>query len=165
MQKPKSSLIVSPNLGCPEIVSLESTKQPEFRVILAAPLSDEFDSAAHTLAAHPSFDGEGHGFMLEIASARKLGDESIPATFTDVNETRLLISTTLRTEVFPGHAFWEISAKPKFEIDDQYLRVANGKPRSTLYDLTLAVRSEVVGRVRHALCLRMGESMVKFVHL
>ena len=173
MNKPKSSLIVSPNLGCPEIVSLEAINKDGFRVIIAAPASEDFDAAAHKLSARPSFDWKDlptdnekdHEFTLEITQARKLEDEALPARFKDVSETRLLISTTLRTELFPEHAFWEVWARTTTVINEKHLRTVKGTRRSTLYDLSLAVHSVVVGRVKHALCLRVGDSTVKFVHL
>lgn len=40
-----------------------------------------------------------------------------------------------------------------------------GTPRSTLYDLSLKVHDTVVGRVKHALCLRVDDPTAKFVHL
>jgi len=171
--KPKSSRIVSPNLGCPEIVSLPALQERGFRVIIAAPALEDFDAAAHKLKARPSFDWKDlptdkekdHEFTLEITHARKLEDEALPARFEDVSETRSLISTTLRTEVFPDHSFWEVWAKPRTVIDEKHLRTVKGTRRSTLYDLSLVVRDQVVGRVKHALCLRVGDSTVKFVHL
>ena len=165
MNKPTSSLIVSPNLGCPEIVGLQSLEQDGFRLIIAAPASEDFDAKAHSLSATPSFGGEGQEFALGISPARKLEDEALPLSFTDVSETRLLISTTLRTKLLPGYAFWEVRAKPKFPVGELHLRTVARHPRSTLYDLALSVNGKVVGRVKHALCLRVGDSTVKFVHL
>jgi len=168
MKKPTSSLILSPNLGCPEIVSVQALKENGFRIIIAAPASEHFD-AAHSLRARPSFKGEGQDFALEISSLRKLEDEALPERFGELGETRLLISTTLRTELFPGHDFWEVWAKPGPEEeqdgDSKYFRRAGNSNRSTLYDLELGLHGTVVGRVRHALCLRVGGAEVKFVHL
>lgn len=165
MNKPKSSLIVSPNLGCPEIVSLQEINQHGFRVVIAAPVSEDFDATAHRLTASPSFGGSSQEFMLELTGAQKLENETLPPAFKDIGETRLLISTTLRTELFPRYAFWALWAKPKTAIGERYLRTVNRNPRSTLYDLALSVNGVVVGRVRHALCLRVGDSSIKFVHL
>lgn len=165
MNKPKSSLIMSPNLGCPEIVSVPAMNDRGFRVIIAAPVSEDFDAAAHTLSANPSSGGQGQDFTLKLTGARKLEDEALPSCFENVGETRLLISTTLRTELFPKHAFWEVWAKPRPPIGEQHLRTVNRNPRPTLYDLALSVHGVVVGRVKHALCLRVGDSTVKFVHL
>lgn len=165
MNKPKCSLIMSPNLGCPEIVSVQAINERGFRVVIAAAISEDFEAAAHTLSASRSFGGQSQEFTLEFTGAYKLEDEALPLRFEDVGATRLLISTTLRTELFPGYAFWAMWAKPKIPIGEQHLRIVNRNPRSTLYDLTLSVGGVVVGRVRHALCLRVGDSGVKFVHL
>jgi len=174
MNKPKSSLIMSPNLGCPEIVGRETISKKGFRVIIAAPVSEDFDDKAHSLSATPSFQGDGQEFALELVCieqfptpklARKLEDEALPLGFKDVSETRLLISTKLRTELFPQHAFWEVRVKPKTSIEDKHFRTAKGGRRSTLYNLELKVGGIVVGRVKHALCLRVDDAGVKFVHL
>ena len=165
MKKPKSSLIVSPNLGCPEIVGVQAINEHGFRVVIAVPASEDFDAAAHTLSACPSFGGRDREFALALTEPRKLEDEALPPAFKDVGETRLLISTTLRTELFPEHDFWAVWAKPMIEIRECHLRTVNGIQRSSLYDLALAVRGEVVGRVRHCLCLRVDDSTVRFVHL
>src|SRR5215470_5911127 len=165
MIKPKSSLILSPNLGCPEVVSLKAINERGFLAVIAVPLSKEFDIAAHELKARASFEGEGHEFTLELTGAHKLEDETLPCQFADLSETRLLISTTLRTKVFPRHAFWAMRARPKVIVDEQHLRTVNRNPRSTLYDLALSFKGAVVGRVRHSLCLRVEDSWVKFVHL
>lgn len=165
MQKPTSSLIVSPNLGCPEIVTLPETREGKFRVVIATPMSEDFDLAAHTLSACPSFSGEGQEFMLELVEPLKLVDEGLPSQFYDLGETRLLISTTLRTQLFPGYAFWTMWARPRVSIGRPHFRTVKRRPCSTLYDLALSVKGLVVGRVRHALCLRVRDSGVKFVHL
>jgi hypothetical protein len=163
MIKPKSSFILSPNLGCPEIASDQAINERGFRVVIA--VSEEFDTATYALKASPSFAGQGQDFTLELAGAQKLHTEGLPSRFEDVSETRLLISTTLRTELFPGYSFWAMWVKPKIVIGEQHLRTVNGHLRSTLYDLALAVGGVVVGRVRHALCLRVGDPCVKFIHL
>ncbi len=48
MNKPKSSLIVSPNLGCPEIVSVPAMNDRGFRVIIAAPVSEDIRCRSRT---------------------------------------------------------------------------------------------------------------------
>jgi hypothetical protein len=195
VNKPKASLIVtskivtskivgarivSPNLGCPEIVNLASINGQGIRVIIAAPVSEDFDSASYSLSAYPSCAAErrerenqksedqefaNRSFSLTLDGAQKLDAEALPGHFDNVSETRLLISTTLRTELFPEHVFWAFWAKPETHLDEMYLRKATGGRRSTLYDLSLSVGGNVVGRVKHALCLRPEEAGVRFVHL
>ena len=162
--------ILSPNLGCPELVSLAGINERGIRVIIAAPPSEDFNAAAYTLSACPSFDGENQKFKhqefaLWLTGAQKLEAEALPGHFEDVSETRLLISTTLRTGLFPGFAFWSVCARPKTTLGEEHFRKVKGSPRSTLYDLSLSMGSNVVGRVKHALCLRPEQSGVRFVHL
>ncbi|HWO34810.1 MAG TPA: metallophosphoesterase, partial [Candidatus Acidoferrum sp.] len=172
--------IVGPNLGCPEIVSLTTINERGLRVIIAAPVSETFEAAGYSLKARPSSvaqsresgDGEsanhesdGLSFALQITCAKKLEAEALPDRFDDLSDTRLLISTTLRTELFPEHAFWNVCARPETPLDEKYFRKAKGTPRSTLYDLSLSVQGNEVGGVKHALCLRPEEAGVQFVHL
>ncbi len=165
MRKPKSSLILSPNLGCPEIVDVAAMSDGGFRVILATPDTEELTSS-YALVASPSYPAEGQEFALKKLTARgKLQDEALPVDFSAVDQTRLLISTTVRTQLFPGYAFWEVTAQPDKRLGDENLRLVKGERRSTLYDLALKVGNETVGRVRHALCLRPGGGPVNFVHL
>ena len=128
--------------------------------------SEQFDKKL-TLAACPSYENEGEGFSLDLdaASACKLDDETLPAAFNDLDETRRLISTTVRKQVFPGHVFWEVAAKPSTELGKKSLRTVGGRERSTLYDLELSAAGKVFGRVRHALFLRVGSDAINFVHL
>jgi len=188
--KPKSSFvvggkvvgahIVSPNLGCPEIVSLASINEHGIRVILAAPATEDFDAEAYTLSASLSSAAsrqkpekhetdqqklEDGSFALQLSGAQKLEAEALPGHFGDLSETRLLISTTLRAELFPEHSFWAVYAKPATHLDEKYFRKVKGASRSTLYDLSLSVENNVMGRVKHALCLRPAEAEVRFVHL
>lgn len=159
--------LVGPNLGCPEILSPEAINEDGFRIILAVPSSDHLELASSEIVARPSFRGEGQEFLLALNSARKLEDELLPTRFEDVSETRLLISTTLRTKILPGCVFWELRAKPKVKIHKtHHCRNVRGVFRSTLYDLALSVRGVTVSSVRHAVCLRIAEDdAVKFVHL
>jgi hypothetical protein len=164
MMKPKSSLIISPNLGCPEITAIEVLNDRGFQMVIATAASEEFDTRAHSMTAMPSFDGAGEAFGLEISAAEKLANEALPAHFEDLGETRLLISTTLRKTLLPDYCFWRVTAKPKVALGDQHLRNTEGAARSTLYELTLAVNGVHVGHVHHSLCLRIGRG-VKFVHV
>jgi hypothetical protein len=167
MNKPKSALILSPNLGCPEIVNFDDLHKGQgFRVIVATLDSEQFDKKL-ALAACPSYENEGEDFSLNLdaASACRLDDEALSAAFNELGETRRLISTTVRTQVFPGHFFWEVMAKPATELGTKTLRAVGGGARSTLYDLRLSAAGKVIGRVRHALFVRVGSDTVNFVHL
>jgi hypothetical protein len=172
--------IVGPNLGCPEIVSLATINERGVRVIIAAPASENFEAAVYSLKARPSSAAQSRGseegeaakhqfddrsFVLQLSRAQKLEAEALPGHFDDLSETRLLISTTLRTELFPEHVFWAVWAKPEIQLDEKYFRKAKGAARSTLYDLSLSVQGNEVGGVKHALSLRPEKAGVQFVHL
>src|SRR5262249_3230653 len=151
----------------PAIVTFDDLHKGQgFRLIVATLDSEQFDRKL-TLAACPSYENEGERFSLDFdaASACKLDDEALPGAFNDLSETRRLISTTVRTQVFPGYFFWEVMARPTTVLGTKSLRAVGGRERSTLYDLELSAAGKVIGRVRHALFLRIGGDAVNFVHL
>ena len=120
------------------------------------------------MQAEPSCPEEGGGkkFSLHMADLGELHDDALPESFAAVAETRLLISTTLRSTVFKNQArFWSFRVKPQDGVGRDSLRRVNGQPRSTLYDLVLYQGQEETHRVKHALCLRVPSSEVRFVHL
>jgi hypothetical protein len=157
-------IILSPNLGCPEIINLQAINGVGLRIVVAAPTTDAAKVQAFTLDAYPSFEHEGTHFRLQLAGAQELRDEALPPWFKHVDETRLLVSTLLRTRILPAYSFWTAWAKPTTEIDEKHLRVVR-ETRSTLYDLYLPIPGCETRRVRHALCLRESKPCVKFVHL
>src|SRR5215469_9914388 len=166
MKKPKSSsFILSPNLGCPEVVSPQQILHDGFLVVIAAPTSEDFDTDKYAVYATPSFAGEGQEIEFELNKVHKLDDESLPLKFDTLGSTRLLISTTVRTGLFPEHTFWSMWARPKNDVTQQHFRSVGRARRSTLYDLSFAISGVFAGRVHHALCLRADNAAAKFVHL
>lgn len=166
MKKPKSSpFIVSPNLGCPEVVSPQQILNDGVLVVIAALTPEDFDTDQYVVYATPSFPGEGQQIEFELNEVEKLDDEALPLKFDTVNSTRLLISTAVRTGLFPGYTFWSMWAKPKNDVAQPHFRTVGRARRSTLYDLALAINGMVAGRVHHALCLRAHDAAVKFAHL
>ncbi|HEX6802496.1 MAG TPA: metallophosphoesterase [Terriglobales bacterium] len=166
MKKPKSSaLLVSPNLGCPEVLSPQALLESGLRVVIATRNSEDFATSKYTVHATPSFASEGRNIEFELTRIQELNDEALPLKFDSVGATRLLITTTLRTSLFPECTFWAMRAKPRNELTEEHFRAFNNARRSTLYDLALALNGVVAGRVPHALCLRANDAAVKFVHL
>lgn len=161
----KAPVILSPNLGCPEIVNLQTINERGVRVVIAAPPVGAAEIEALALTACPSFKDEGKHFVMRLAGVRELKDEALPPRFEHVDDARLLITTLLRTQILPGYVFWTAWAKPTTDIKEELLRLVD-EPRSTLFDLELSTNGVVPpSRVRHALCLRVSNSRVKFVHL
>ena len=161
--------IVSPNLGCPLILSANAPQDTHAYLVLAESREEDIPEwASYGLQAEPSFPEHGGGkkFLLDMKELEELKDDALPESFTDVAETRLLISTTLRSIVFRNQArFWSFRLSPKNGVGQDNLRQVNGDPRSTLYDLVLCRGQKETHRVKHALCLRPCSPKVHFVHL
>jgi Calcineurin-like phosphoesterase len=95
-----------------------------------------------------------------------LTEGTLPSSFERIEETRFLISTTLRSWIFAGKArFFRYSAKITFPILDETLRGVGNQPRPTLYDLLLTKDGQIVSTAFHALCLRPIEERLRFIHL
>jgi len=175
MNLPSMPRILGPNLGCPEILTLQQLRDPGFEILVAVAASAGQPGPDWSLRAVPSFAGEGVPFELELkgpdgASApQEVADDGLPQVLGRVEETRRLTSTTLRSEIFEGKArFWVFSAKSKEPLADRHFRgtTTEKKPLPTLYDLELRTpNKECVHRVLHALCLRGDGKPVRFVHL
>ena len=167
--------ILGPNLGCPEILTLQQVSNPGFEILVAVAASAGQPGQDWSLHAVPSFAGEGVPFELELKGPdgesvpREAADDGLPQVLGRVEETRRLTSTTLRSEIFEGKArFWVFSAKAKDPLGDRHFRgtSAEKQPLPTLYDLELhTAHKECVHRVPHALCLRGDGKPVRFVHL
>jgi Calcineurin-like phosphoesterase len=157
--------IISPNLGCPLILSLPQMEKDGITVILGLPSKDSHWDKLH-IHAVPSYEKEGTDFALELSNPRELTDARLPQSFSDVLETRLLISSTLSQGIFEGQArFWSFRLRAKAPLNQSCYRTAGGTVRNTLYDLTLSLGNGVCHIAPHALCLRPESLEVRFIHL
>ena len=152
--------ILSPNLGCPQILSIEELNTKGFPLVIA---EDSPSTDALSVFADPSFRGEGTGFKLYLTDGEELSDGSLPATFGDVEETRFLISTTLKTIMGGKAKFFRYQAKPSFNVGPDAYRQAKGKERGTLYNLCLSKSGTQEEKVHHALYLRPDKEELKFI--
>ena len=156
--------ILSPNLGCPIIVSPEDIQTKGLDIVMAE--EDRHSADRFSLLAHPSYIGEGKEFALELKGREELTEGTLPSIFERIEETRFLISTTLRSWIFAGKArFFRYQAKIASPILDEGLRRVGNQPRPTLYDLFLARDGQIVSTTSHALCLRPMEERLRFIHL
>lgn len=155
--------ILSPNLGCPVIVSPDDLRQDGVDVVIAEPA--DAPRSAYTLAAKPSCEGEGETFTLSLGDRHELTETGLPRAFDRVEQTRFLISTVLRSSIFAGQArFVRFSAKPAAGLGSEQLRTVSGNPRLTLYDLVLSRGAEELCTVFHALALRPAAGTLRFIH-
>jgi hypothetical protein len=155
--------ILSPNLGCPIIVSPKDFMHDGVDVVIVEPVNAiRID---YSIVAKPSYEDEGQQFDLFLGDRRELTDPGLPRAFDRVDETRFLISTILRTSIFAGKArFVRFSAKPKATLSDPQLRMVSSEPRITLYNLILRKGVEELFTVFHALALRPGGGTLRFIH-
>ena len=129
--------ILSPNLGCPQIVSTDAFKSSGTDIVLAG-CRGESDWTGFYLQAVPSYALEGREFTLVLYDQVELDSDELPHRFDDVSESRYLISTTLRSSIFNGKAqFWRLRIRPQHELGDTHMRSVQGSARPTLYDLIL----------------------------
>ncbi|MGI9102218.1 MAG: metallophosphoesterase [Terriglobales bacterium] len=163
---PTTPRIVSPNLGCPEVVSPGSLDSTGVNVVIAVGEHEIPSASVYSLWAVPCRSGDGKEFELAIADSERLEDDSLPNEFSDVADTRKVLSTLLRRKLLSNCSFWYTKARPKQTGNDRLRRVA-GSARATLYDLSLrrAGTGDELCRVHHALCLRAANADVKFIHL
>ncbi len=156
--------ILSPNLGCPFIVSPEELGTRGIDIVMAEEKGGSADG--FSLLAHPSYSGEGRDFFLELKGREELTEDTLPPTFQDINETRFLISTTLRSSIFAGKArFFRYRAKPPSHPSQELWRRDGEETKPALYDLTMIKADQKFATVFHALCLRPRKDNLNFIHL
>jgi hypothetical protein len=156
--------ILSPNLGCPFILSHEELNSKGFSLVIAA--GGNSPPPHLSLTVRPSYPGEGKEISLKMGGPHELSWATLPERFTSIEETRFFISTTLKTFLFGGQArFFRYEARPAQETGfDVYRKVAQ-KFCPTLYDLHFEEQDGKPGFVPHALCLRPGSKDLRFIHL
>jgi calcineurin-like phosphoesterase family protein len=162
---PAMPRILSPNLGCPEITSLETLENAGASIVVASPQGNR-DWTQYQLRAKPSYVGEGRAFSLVLFEPEVLVGEELPQSIRDVSNTRLLISHTLRSSLFRNRAvFWKFRIRASEKMGSHHLRETQGGLRPTLYDLALCQDGGALHEVKHSLCLRPPSPEVRFIHL
>jgi hypothetical protein len=158
--------ILSPNLGCPIIVSLNDPLPDGIDVVIAEPI--DAARSDYGIVAKPSYykdETDGQEFRLVLEDRHELTDFGLPPDFDRVGQTRWQISTTLRASIFAGKArFVRFSARPEAAVTEQHLRKVSGDPRITLYNLVLRRGAEELFTVWHALALRPAQGKLRFIH-
>ena len=156
--------ILSPNLGCPIIVSPGDLETEGFDLVTAE--EEDRPAGRLSLLARPSYSDEGRPFVMELRDREELTETTLPATFARIEETRFLISTALRSWVFAGRArFFRYRAKRIYSLGDERMRRVGDQPRPTLYDLLLTRDGQTASTALHALCFRPGGERLRFIHL
>lgn len=140
-------LILSPNLGCPQIISLEKmNKGTKFLTLIiageygefASPTKEKFEGA---FKLTPSYNGEGYDEEIDLiidGFEEITGWNQVP-NFAETEGTMTLISSELHYEVFEEKTrYWKIDTKIQEGIEFSWmLRKQNNVFLPTLYDLLL----------------------------
>ncbi|MBZ5654701.1 MAG: metallophosphoesterase [Acidobacteriia bacterium] len=162
--------ILSPNLGCPLILSAPDLSREGFEIVLVC-CAQEWGSATFQVRAVPSFQDDGVSeFSLDLRERSEITEQGLPARFENLSETRFLISTTLRNALSDGKArFGRGQVFPVKSVDNNQIRRAGASPRPTLYDLQLLDNGRVLHTALHAICVcpesRTESRDVRFIHL
>lgn len=158
-------LILSPNLGCPVIISISDKGVGDGSLPVLIAHSSSPSKGQLSLWAKPSYNGEGTAFKLKLREMTELTDEGLPSEFENVDETRDLVSKAVRERIFSGSArFFRFRAQCASLRAERHLRTP-GKYLPTLYNLVLVQDGHEICLAFHALCLRRADPRIKFLHV
>ena len=172
MEQTEFPIIISPNLGCPEIVSVEELKKGKtIRLIMAghygefaSPLRQEFEGA---LYLRPS-DGGGAEIPLSIMDdPKEITDWNLLSAFSNIGATREIINSELHYNVLGEETrYWKIDVSIK-DDHSTLLRRNGDKYLPKLFDLVFKDKSNKWEKVNyHAIqFVQDFRSEFNFVHL
>ena len=73
-----SSVMLSPNLGRPQLMAPEELHKGAVTLVLATSDGEPSDWSVYTVKAQPSYAGEGQAFELDLSEPEVLDDDSLP---------------------------------------------------------------------------------------
>lgn len=152
-------LIISPNLGCPLIISLDELKQGKtIQLIIAEqyslptiPLNGEFLGTLYLRRSNSNIEGDHKDILLSIkGEPNEIVDWNQLSEFDCIEGTRKIINSELHYKVFGEHTrYWEIKASINIDDFNALLRQVNGEYRPCLYDLIYVDRSKKWERINY----------------
>lgn len=156
----KSPLVLSPSLGCPQIISL--TKSAPISVIVASE-DEQFGSWSLIPSFSNQYNSLNHIPLIQrdILEIPKHCDPAILS----VNDTELILSRELLSEVLGGDLrIFKVTLALSDSDPSQVLRKVNNNFRPTLYDLSL--EGPATQSRPHAVCLTQSKDKdLRFIHL
>lgn len=172
MERTDFPLIISPNLGCPEIVSVEGLKNGKTLPLIIAgrygssvlPVKKMFDGV---FFVRPSDGGSPEIPLYVTDDPREIRDWDLLSEFSDLAATREIINSELHYNVLGEETrYWKISVSIK-EGHDGLLRENNGRLLPRLFDLVLLDKSQEWEKVNyHAVqFVPYLKKEVNFIHL
>lgn len=170
-------LIISPNLGCPLIISLDELKQGKTISLIIAgqyslptiPLNGEFLGTLYLRRSNSNIDGDHKDILLSIkGEPREIVDWNRLSEFDCIEGTRKIINSELHYKVFGEHTrYWEIKASINTDDSNAILRQGTSKYRPCLYDLVYVDSSKKWERINYH-SVQFVESFTNnftFIHL
>ena len=110
-------LIISPNLGCPLIISLDELKQGKTIPLIIAgqyslptiPLNGEFLGTLYLRRSNSNIDGDHKDILLSIkGEPSEIVDWNRLSDFNSPEDTRRIINSELHYKVFGEHSrYWK----------------------------------------------------------
>jgi len=170
-------LIISPNLGCPLIISLDELKQEKtIQLIIAGqyslptiPLNGEFLGTLYLRRSNSNIEGDHKDILLSIkGEPREIVDWNRLSEFDCIEGTRKIINSELHYKVFGEHTrYWEIKASINTDDSTAILRQVTSKYMPCLYDLVYIDSSKKWERINYH-SVQFVESFTNkftFIHL
>lgn len=170
-------LIISPNLGCPLIISLDELKQEKtIQLIIAGqyslptiPLNGEFLGTLYLRRSNSNIEGDHKDILLSIkGEPREIVDWNRLSEFDCIEGTRKIINSELHYKVFGEHTrYWEIKASINTDDSNAILRQVTSKYMPCLYDLVYIDSSKKWERINYH-SVQFVESFTNkftFIHL
>ncbi|UCH08351.1 MAG: metallophosphoesterase [Deltaproteobacteria bacterium] len=179
MERAEFPLIMSPNLGCPRIVSLEGLKKGETIPLIiaglygefASPLRDAFEGV-FCLRLCDSLGGNAHDIPLHpVDDPEEIKDWNLLSDFTSIDGTQRIFNSELHYNVLGEETrYWRLDVAIREEDSDNFrslLRKRGRKTLPTLYDLILRNKEGKEERVNyHAIqVVQSTRGGCKFIHL
>lgn len=173
MKPTEFPLIISPNLGCPEIVSVEELKKEKTTIPLivagqfgefVSPVKEIFEGAFYL---RPSDGGSAEIPLYIMDDPKEITSWNMLSDFSNLSATREIINSELHYNIFGEETrYWKINVSIKGDYN-ALLRENGGRYLPKLFDLVFADRSKNWEKVNyHSIQFVPDfEKGVNFIHL
>ena len=174
MKPTEFPLIISPNLGCPEIVSVEELKKEEKTTIplivagqfgeFVSPVKEIFEGAFYL---RPSDGGSAEIPLYIMDDPKEITNWNLLSNFSNLSATRDIINSELHYNIFGEETrYWKINVSIKGDYN-ALLRENGGRYLPKLFDLVFADISKNWEKVNyHSIQFVPDfEKGVNFIHL
>lgn len=165
-------LIISPNLGCSEIISVEELENGKTIPLIVACQYGEFSSPVKEIFEGRIFlqrsDGKSAKIPVKIMNEPKeIKDWNVLSKFSNLQATKEIINNELHYNVFGEETtYWRIEVSIE-KNNNSLLRKKNEKYLPTLYDLVLTDKSNKLEKVNYhsVQFVQNFKKNINFIHL